>query len=121
MEKQYRNRLNARFEDLMNALPPESLRSPATVFGYSSATAVTANAVERQVSKGEVLELARKHIQRLEQQRDDLKRERDELQDTSQRLQKIYASQSSEHGQTSERAADRDDDDEDNEEEDDGV
>ncbi|KJR86411.1 uncharacterized protein SPSK_02516 [Sporothrix schenckii 1099-18] len=121
MEKQYRNRLNARFEDLMNALPPESLRSPATVFRYSSATAVTANAAERQASKGEVLELARKHIQRLEQQRDDLKRERDELQDTSQRLQKIYASQSSEHGQTSERAADRDDDNEDNEEEDDGV
>ncbi|KIH90639.1 hypothetical protein SPBR_00625 [Sporothrix brasiliensis 5110] len=127
MERQYRNRLNARFEDLMNALPPESLRSPATVFGYSSATAVTANAVERQASKGEVLELARKHIQRLEQQRDDLKRERDELQDTSQRLQKIYASRSSEHGQTSETGTEHDEDDEDNEddeddgEEDDGV
>lgn len=109
VEKQYRNRLNARFEDLMNALPPESLRPPASGLGDRSDATAAADAAARRASKAEVLELARQHIQQLEQQRDTLARERDELLGTSQRLQEIQASQSPAHGRTSERGAGNDD------------
>ncbi|KAL1889363.1 hypothetical protein Sste5346_008930 [Sporothrix stenoceras] len=110
VEKQYRNRLNARFEDLMNALPPESLRSPSSGLGDSSEATATVDSAERRASKAEVLEMARQHIQQLEQRRDNLARERDGLLGTSQRLQRIYASQSPAHGQTDGRGEGNEDD-----------
>jgi hypothetical protein len=112
VEKQYRNRLNARFEDLMNALPPESLRSPVSSLGGFSEATATADAAERRASKGEVLELARQHIQQLEQRRDSLARERDELVGVEQRLQEMYASQSPAHGRANEGGAGHDEEEE---------
>uniref|UniRef100_L2FY12 Helix-loop-helix dna-binding domain containing protein n=1 Tax=Colletotrichum fructicola (strain Nara gc5) TaxID=1213859 RepID=L2FY12_COLFN len=61
VEKQYRNRLNAQFEGLLNALPEQ----PADQ--------------ERRVSKAEVLDMARRHIKSLERERDELQRERGDL------------------------------------------
>ncbi|OHF00113.1 helix-loop-helix DNA-binding domain-containing protein [Colletotrichum orchidophilum] len=81
VEKQYRNRLNAQFEGLLNALP-EQVRGPAgTGDGDESdpqAAAAAANE-ERRVSKAEVLDMARRHIQNLERERETLHRERGEL------------------------------------------
>ncbi|KAI3549510.1 helix-loop-helix DNA-binding domain-containing protein [Colletotrichum abscissum] len=81
VEKQYRNRLNAQFEGLLNALP-EQVRGPAGAGdGDESdpqAAAAAANE-ERRVSKAEVLDMARRHIQNLERERETLHRERGEL------------------------------------------
>lgn len=75
VEKQYRNRLNSQFESLLNVLP-EQIRSSGDG-GESDGGA--ADWGDRRVSKGEVLEMARKHIKSLEQERDMLERENNEL------------------------------------------
>ncbi|KAJ9413150.1 hypothetical protein QL093DRAFT_2569919 [Fusarium oxysporum] len=61
VEKQYRNRLNAQFESLLNALPTK-------------------------IGKGEVLEMARKGIQALERENNELQRENLELQGSLRQL-----------------------------------
>ncbi len=96
VEKQYRNRLNAQFEGLMLALP-ENLRSQAS--GGEGQETPAADAVEKRPSKAEVLEMARIHIQSLEQERDVLVRDRDRLRDNVERLRSIYASQASRQAQ----------------------
>ncbi|KAH6893559.1 hypothetical protein B0T10DRAFT_399878 [Thelonectria olida] len=73
VEKQYRNRLNSQFESLLGALP-EEIRS-----GRDDGDSDVADWGDRRVSKGEVLEMARKHIESLERERDMLERENNEL------------------------------------------
>ncbi|KAJ4322290.1 hypothetical protein N0V84_004882 [Fusarium piperis] len=86
VEKQYRNRLNAQFESLLNALP-EQARSGGNGNGNGDENESDgANDADRRVSKGEVLEMARKHIQALEQERNQLERENLELQGNLRRL-----------------------------------
>ncbi|RSL46548.1 Allergen Fus c 3 [Fusarium sp. AF-6] len=88
VEKQYRNRLNAQFESLLNALP-EQARSGGNASGNGNGDeneSDGANEADRRVSKGEVLEMARKHIQALEQERNQLERENLELQGSLRRL-----------------------------------
>lgn len=82
VEKQYRNRLNAQFESLLNALP-ENIRAGGD--GEDSDGAPV-DWGDRRVSKGEVLEMARKHIETLEQERDMLEREKNELQGSLHQL-----------------------------------
>ncbi|KAF5017577.1 hypothetical protein F66182_10477 [Fusarium sp. NRRL 66182] len=90
VEKQYRNRLNAQFESLLNALPDQARYGDGSnVDGnYNGADNESdgANDPDRRVSKGEVLEMARKHIQALERERNQLEFEKLELQGSLQRL-----------------------------------
>ncbi|OHW96323.1 helix-loop-helix DNA-binding domain-containing protein [Colletotrichum incanum] len=77
VEKQYRNRLNAQFEGLLNALP-EQVRGPAGAGDGDESDPQQADQ-ERRVSKAEVLDMARRHIKNLEREREVLHRERGEL------------------------------------------
>ncbi|KAH7144614.1 hypothetical protein B0J13DRAFT_623139 [Dactylonectria estremocensis] len=83
VEKQYRNRLNAQFESLLNALP-EQVRTGGD--GDDSEGGGPVDWGDRRVSKGEVLEMARKHIETLERERDVLEREKMELQGSLHQL-----------------------------------
>ncbi|KAK7403184.1 hypothetical protein QQX98_011048 [Neonectria punicea] len=83
VEKQYRNRLNAQFESLLNALP-EQIRASGD--GEDSDGGAPVDWGDRRVSKGEVLEMARKHIESLERERDTLEREKNELQGSLHQL-----------------------------------
>ncbi|KAK2728730.1 helix-loop-helix DNA-binding domain-containing protein [Colletotrichum kahawae] len=83
VEKQYRNRLNAQFEGLLNALP-EQVRGPASTGDGGSGGGGGGGGdesdpqpadQERRVSKAEVLDMARRHIKSLERERDELQRE----------------------------------------------
>ncbi|KAF7555226.1 hypothetical protein G7046_g6602 [Stylonectria norvegica] len=74
VEKQYRNRLNSQFESLLGALP-EQIRNG----GDDGESEGPMDFGDRRVSKGEVLEMARKHIQSLERERDQLEREKNDL------------------------------------------
>ncbi|KAM0428247.1 hypothetical protein ACHAPT_007148 [Fusarium lateritium] len=84
VEKQYRNRLNAQFESLLSALP-EQARYGGNGNGDDNESE-GANDADRRVSKGEVLEMARKHIEALEQERNQLERENLELQGSLRQL-----------------------------------
>ncbi|KAM0334105.1 hypothetical protein ACHAQA_001125 [Verticillium albo-atrum] len=82
VEKQYRSRLNAQFEGLLSALPelPASQQQVAPASMTASAAAETPeDQGERRISKAEVLERARRHIETLEREREALHREREEL------------------------------------------
>lgn len=79
VEKQYRNRLNAQFESLLNSLP-EQIRAGNTGNGDDD------ESDGNRVSKGEVLEMARRHIQTLEQERIELERKNLELLGSIRRL-----------------------------------
>lgn len=68
VEKQYRNRLNAHFEALLNTLP-EYMRG-----GEDEEVDI-----DRKISKAEVLEMARRHILSLERDCSALQEERDDL------------------------------------------
>ncbi|KAF7538757.1 hypothetical protein G7Z17_g12582 [Cylindrodendrum hubeiense] len=83
VEKQYRNRLNSQFESLLNALP-EQIRTGGDGEGSDGGGPVDWG--DRRVSKGEVLEMARKHIETLERERDMLEREKNELQGSLHQL-----------------------------------
>ena len=87
VEKQYRNRLNARFESLLNALP-DTIRGE----GGSGEEGETQNfdIGEKRVSKAEVLDMARRHIQSLERDRDALEKERDELLEDMEQLRGTF-------------------------------
>jgi hypothetical protein len=60
IEKQYRTRLNGQFSSLLDALPLDVVGTEIDSYADSSDC-------KRKVSKGEVLVLARKYIQSLEQ------------------------------------------------------
>ncbi|TPX11155.1 uncharacterized protein E0L32_000973 [Thyridium curvatum] len=75
VEKQYRNRLNAQFESLLNALP-DNIRGSGT---GDESDGPNVDLGDKRVSKAEVLDMARRHIRSLERDRDALEQERDEL------------------------------------------
>lgn len=83
VEKRYRNRLNAQFKSLLNALP-EQIRTSGD--GEDSDGGAPVDWADRRVSKGEVLEMARRHIESLERERDMLEREKNELQGSLHQL-----------------------------------
>ncbi|WZH43208.1 uncharacterized protein QYS62_004210 [Fusarium acuminatum] len=91
VEKQYRNRLNAQFESLLSALP-EQVRhgnggsENGSGNGNGDNESDQANDPDRRVSKGEVLEMARKHIEALERERSQLEMENLELHGSIRRL-----------------------------------
>ncbi|EWY79980.1 hypothetical protein FOCG_17762 [Fusarium oxysporum f. sp. radicis-lycopersici 26381] len=84
VEKHYRNRLNAQFESLLNVLPAKT-RHDGNGNGDDIESDGTNNP-DRRVSKGEVLEMARKRIQALEREGNELRRENLELQGSLRRL-----------------------------------
>ncbi|KAH7163952.1 hypothetical protein DER46DRAFT_315676 [Fusarium sp. MPI-SDFR-AT-0072] len=87
VEKQYRNRLNAQFESLLSALPDQARHGESgSGNGNEDNESDHANDADRRVSKGEVLEMARKHIQALERERNQLELENLELHGSLRRL-----------------------------------
>ncbi|KAM0338019.1 hypothetical protein ACHAPQ_002584 [Fusarium lateritium] len=103
VEKQYRNRLNAQFESLLSALPEQArhgdggsgngnvnvnmnVNGNGNGNGNGDNESDQANDPDRRVSKGEVLEMARKHIEALERERNQLELEKLELQGNIRRL-----------------------------------
>ncbi|CAK7566874.1 MAG: hypothetical protein SEPTF4163_004828 [Sporothrix epigloea] len=119
VESQYRERLTEQFDMLRSALPQSSERFQASASGAGSGgeTRAAASVEERRTSKAEVLEMARNHIRELEQRRDDLVRQKVELESTSQRLRQIYSSQSLDHGQRGAPQSSFDDDEEEEQDE----
>jgi len=89
VEKQYRNRLNNQFERLLSVLPPEQQRPFSLDMGDRSPQArkrrqsgsSSADSVfeDKRMSKAEVLDVATRRIQELEEQRARLLREKTEL------------------------------------------
>ncbi|KAI0014046.1 hypothetical protein F4779DRAFT_203551 [Xylariaceae sp. FL0662B] len=73
VEKQYRNRLNSHFESLLDVLP-ETMQT-----GEGDENGESLDLTDRRVSKAEVLDMARRHIQALERECAALEGERDEL------------------------------------------
>lgn len=89
VEKQYRNRLNSQFESLLSAIP-EQIRQGGEAENSDGAADLAA---DRRVSKGEVLEMARKHIQSLERERDILEKEKNELLGSLRSLKGSFSSE----------------------------
>ncbi|KAI1777675.1 hypothetical protein F4818DRAFT_439006 [Hypoxylon cercidicola] len=84
VEKQYRNRLNAHFESLLDALP-ETMQA-----GEAGDDGEPLDLTDRRVSKAEVLDMARRHIQALERECAALEGERDELRNNMTRLRWLF-------------------------------
>ncbi|KAI1808502.1 hypothetical protein F4811DRAFT_570441 [Daldinia bambusicola] len=84
VEKQYRNRLNAHFESLLDALP-ETMQA-----GEGDDDGEALDLTDRRVSKAEVLDMARRHIQALERECAALEGERDELRNNMERLRWLF-------------------------------
>lgn len=80
VEKQYRNRLNAHFEALLNTLPE-----------YMRGGDEDDDDGDRKISKAEVLEMARRHILALERDYAAIEGERDELRENVERLRWFVA------------------------------
>ncbi|KAL3607744.1 hypothetical protein FPOAC2_02733 [Fusarium poae] len=102
VEKQYRNRLNAQFESLLHALP-EQIRHGDNGGGNGKEgnESDQANDPDRRVSKGEVLEMARKHIQALERERNQLELENLELHGNIRKLKESGSESMGTSGQES--------------------
>ncbi|KAI1454995.1 hypothetical protein F4805DRAFT_460236 [Annulohypoxylon moriforme] len=84
VEKQYRNRLNAHFESLLEALP-ETMQA-----GEGEDEGEPMDLSDRRVSKAEVLDMARRHIHALERECAALEGERDELRNNMERLRWLF-------------------------------
>ncbi|KAI1484268.1 hypothetical protein K445DRAFT_7001 [Daldinia sp. EC12] len=84
VEKQYRNRLNAHFESLLEALP-ETMQA-----GEGDDDGEALDLTDRRVSKAEVLDMARRHIQALERECAALEGERNELRNNMERLRWLF-------------------------------
>ncbi|KAH8653394.1 hypothetical protein BX600DRAFT_515669 [Xylariales sp. PMI_506] len=95
VEKQYRNRLNAHFESLLSALP-EHMRGSGgggdedDDGGGGGGGGAGDGSGDRKVSKAEVLDMARRHIQALERECAALEGERDELKENMERLRYLF-------------------------------
>lgn len=85
VEKQYRNRLNIQFENLLNSLPDLSRDNEGEVGEDGDVEG------ERRVSKAEVLDMARRHIKQLEKDKLGLETERDQLLQMMETLRETYA------------------------------
>ncbi|KAI0177620.1 hypothetical protein BJ166DRAFT_507440 [Pestalotiopsis sp. NC0098] len=88
VEKQYRNRLNAHFESLLNTLP-QYMRGGEDDEEEDG---------DRKISKAEVLEMARRHIVALERELTSVEEERDELKDNVERLRWFMARSDKDNG-----------------------
>ncbi|KAJ9138103.1 hypothetical protein NKR23_g8610 [Pleurostoma richardsiae] len=90
VEKQYRNRLNTQFEKLLAVLPAADQRAAVGGGkggkGASSAGAV-AESDDKRMSKAEVLDLARRRIGQLEDERRALQEERNRLMENVGQMQ----------------------------------
>jgi hypothetical protein len=82
VEKQYRSRLNARFEGLLGVLP-NSVRPPGTGDGDG----------EVRMTKGDVLDMSMTYIRTLENQRSELEKEHEELHTSISRLHTMLANE----------------------------
>ncbi|CAF3580308.1 unnamed protein product [Fusarium graminearum] len=102
VEKQYRNRLNAQFESLLHVLP-EQIRHGDNGGGNGNVDneSEQANDLDRRVSKGEVLEMARRHIEALERERSQLELENLELHGNIRKLKGSGSENMSRSGQES--------------------
>ena len=104
VEKQYRNRLNAQFEGLLETLPDtlRFARSRAEQDGEDAQgeSGRAVDAEEKRVSKGEVLDMARRHINNLEEEKASLENERDGLQQNFDSLRDAYAAQLAKEGRS---------------------
>ncbi|KAH8195564.1 hypothetical protein TruAng_010280 [Truncatella angustata] len=91
VEKQYRNRLNAHFEALLDTLP-----------GYmrGGGDDDDDDDGDRKISKAEVLEMARRHITDLEKELMVVEGERDELKDNVERLRWFVAKSDGGYGRS---------------------
>lgn len=89
VEKQYRNRLNAQFESLLDTLPAAVRRMSGDDEGATGEPARSKG--EKRVSKGEVLDMGRRHIQALEEERENLTIERNKLRDSLNQLREAFA------------------------------
>ncbi|KAJ2897052.1 hypothetical protein MKZ38_005002 [Zalerion maritima] len=78
VEQQYRKRLNAQFERLLAALPPED-SSSSDNSGASAPGGHIVDSENRRVSKAEVLDRASQRIKTLEKERRSLERQKREL------------------------------------------
>jgi hypothetical protein len=85
VEKQYRSRLNAEFQGLLNALP-EQIRNTKDSGEDDSGPGVM-DLSEKRVSKAEVLDMACQHIWLLEREHAQLENERQELLGSIDKLQ----------------------------------
>ncbi|KAB5513388.1 hypothetical protein GE09DRAFT_1267233 [Coniochaeta sp. 2T2.1] len=87
VEKQYRNRLNAQFEDLLAALPDTALAAGSIAGGYEGDGAASEHRLKtgekKRVSKGEVLLMARRRILILEEENKKIRRENEDLKSIS--------------------------------------
>jgi len=81
VEKQYRNRLNGQFSTLLAALPPDLVGAEIEGYGRDDL-----GGCEKKVSKAEVLVLARRHIENLEQEKMGLQDKNNDLMRDMQRL-----------------------------------
>jgi len=80
VEQQYRKRLNAQFERLLAALPPEDYLSSESGGGTATTTPGSGGLEDdKRVSKAEVLDRARQRIRTLEKERASLERQKREL------------------------------------------
>lgn len=87
VEKQYRNRLNAHFEALLNTLPD-----------YMRGGEDEEDDGDRKISKAEVLEMARRYIISIERDYAAIEEERDELKDSVERLRWLVARTEEDNG-----------------------
>ncbi|OIW34013.1 hypothetical protein CONLIGDRAFT_205155 [Coniochaeta ligniaria NRRL 30616] len=83
VERQYRDRLNAHFESLLDALPAPSAADDQDAPGAAGERR------RRRVSKGEVLDMGRRRIRDLEERRASLRGERDGLRGELERLGEV--------------------------------
>ncbi|XXH04914.1 hypothetical protein Hte_011336 [Hypoxylon texense] len=92
VEKQYRNRLNAHFESLLDALPEtmQAGEGEGEDDGGGRGGEAALDLTDRRVSKAEVLDMARRHIQALERECAALEGERDELRNNMTRLRWLF-------------------------------
>jgi hypothetical protein len=84
VEKQYRNRLNAQFESLLEALPEDMRATEEEEEGGGPVDN------DRRVSKAEVLEMAKRYIKTLERECIHLKGEKNDMRDKMEGLRSLF-------------------------------
>jgi hypothetical protein len=87
VEKQYRTRLNGQFSNLLGALPQDLIEAEVEGYGRDDS-----GGAEKKVSKAEVLMLAKRHIETLEQERVGLENGNKELSENMQHLKAAWVS-----------------------------
>lgn len=83
VEKQYRTRLNVQFTTLLEAIPQEAIGTQ--IDGY-----IDTGGHRGKISKGDVLALAKRYIQTLEKDKENLERENREQKLRTSRLRAAW-------------------------------